>query len=193
MPLPDSLWSLSLAAFRDALAADRPTPSCGGAAAVSASLGLSLVLMALRISQRHQAQPAQAPLIARGQALLDRLARHADADASAFQGYVAARRDEAAEPEQALRDATAVPLAAAHACRDALDLAWEARAVTRPSLLCDIEAGALLVRAALSALLLNVEVDGEQLGAEQRAALAGDRQRLEQEADRLLARLRAPR
>ena len=81
-----SLWHLGLADFRDRTASDQPTPGGGSVAMVSASLGLGLVLMALRVSARRAEDSAALdPLILKADRLLNEISRHADADIDVFE------------------------------------------------------------------------------------------------------------
>lgn len=181
--MSDELWRESLAAFRAALAADAPTPGCGAAAAVTADLGLALVVKALRISRRHADSVALAEQLAQAESLLGRLGRFADEDMQAFSDYLQAaqRSDEARE--LAARQACAVPLASAHGCLQGLEIAVVARPLVRGALSSD-------VHAALSAALLNVDADLAQLSTAQAHRLRAARTRLQQDADRCLAALR---
>lgn len=188
--MSDELWRESLAAFRAALAADAPTPGCGAAAAVTADLGLALVVKALRISRRHADSVALAEQLAQAESLLGRLGRFADEDMQAFSDYLQAaqRGDEARD--LAARQACAVPLASAHGCLQGLEIAVVARPLVRGALSSDVRAGGLLLHAALSAALLNVDADLAQLSAAQAHRLRAARTRLQQDADRCLAALR---
>lgn len=189
--MSDELWRESLAAFRAALAADAPTPGCGAAAAVTADLGLALVVKALRISRRHADSVALAEQLAQAESLLGRLGRFADEDMQAFSDYLqAAQRSDEARDELAARQACAVPLASAHGCLQGLEIAVVARPLVRGALSSDVRAGGLLLHAALSAALLNVDADLAQLSAAQAHRLRAARTRLQQDADRCLAALR---
>ncbi len=195
MPRSETLWSQSLTRFRDAVAAPSPTPSCGAAAVVSANLGLALVLMALRTSQAKQPQAGGAALIAQGESLLHRLADYADADVLAFADYIEAlKHDQSQAPnrQRAARRTSAVSLRAARCCARALALARQARPHTAGALTSDIEAGALLLHAGLSALLINLEVDlGELVDDSERQRLHAARRLVQHEADQSLAQIRA--
>ena len=167
----DSVWTWGLAAFRDRTASDSATPGGGSAAMVSASIGLGLVLMALRVSARKGGDAADAlgPLIIAGDRLLVELSDHADADIAAFEGYMAALGlPKATEEEKALRRtamrdavivATEVPLNAAQSALEALDVARRAAPAVSGHIVSDVGAGALLLHAALQATLLNVDIN----------------------------------
>ncbi|WP_313517137.1 cyclodeaminase/cyclohydrolase family protein [Pseudomonas sp.] len=195
MPRSETLWSQSLIQFRDAVAEPSPTPSCGAAAVVSANLGLALVLMALRTSQTKHPQAERGVLIRQVESLLHRLADYADADVLAFADYMEAlRHDESQAPnrQRAARKTSAVSLDGARCCAQALALAIDARRYTASALVSDIEAGALLVHAGLSALLINLDVDLRELvDKEERQRLHMARQQVQEEADQRLAQVRA--
>src|SRR5438067_13563137 len=94
--MSDTLWSQSLAAFRDAVASDAPTPGGGSVAMVSASLGLGLVVMALEITH-HKQEPGPAAdtmtqLLATARERLAALGQHADEDVVVFNAYMSALR-----------------------------------------------------------------------------------------------------
>ncbi|TLX59863.1 hypothetical protein DN824_06710 [Stutzerimonas nosocomialis] len=192
---PTSVWTHSLERFRQDTAANRPMPGCGAVAAVSASLGLALVLKALRISQGHQEDPRRQRLIEPVETLLQRLGSFADDDMQAFSRYLQAARQPDDGPGDALqaaaRQACAVPLATAHACLEALDLSVSALPLASDVVRADIAAGAVLIHSALSAALLNVDADLPCLdGHDNREQARTLRQRLQTDADATLQRLR---
>jgi formiminotetrahydrofolate cyclodeaminase len=186
-----SVWTQRLADFRAATAANQPTPGCGAAAAVTADIGLALVLKGLRISEAHGSDPTRRGLLQAAEALLGRPGAFADDDVRAFGDYLNAARD--GEPEQkqaASRQACAVPLALAHCCLEALELAVDAWPCTDPNVQSDAQAGAVLIHAGLSAALINVDADLASLeDAVSRDQVAQARTRLQAEGDDLLQRL----
>src|SRR5437764_5205998 len=106
--MSDTLWSQSLAACRDVVASDAPTPGGGSVAMVSASLGLGLVIMALEITHRKQEPGPAADELARhlttAREQLAALSRHADEDVAVFNAYMSAlRMPKATEDEKAAR------------------------------------------------------------------------------------------
>ncbi len=190
-PERNSVWTQPLATFRDATAAARPTPGCGAAAAVSAEIGVALVLKGLRISDAHGSEPERLERLRAAEALLGRTGAFADHDMQAFDDYLSAARDN--EPEQkqaAARQACAVPLALAHCCLEALELAVIAWPLCAERLRSDVQAGAFLIHAGLSAALINVDTDlaglDDQTAREQAGAA---RARLQAEGDALLRQL----
>ncbi|ANF25432.1 cyclodeaminase/cyclohydrolase family protein [Stutzerimonas stutzeri] len=186
-----SIWTQRLADFRTATAANQPTPGCGAAAAVTADIGLALVLKGLRISEAHGSDPTRRALLQAAETLLGRPGAFADDDVRAFGDYLNAARD--GEPEQkqaASRQACAVPLALAHCCLEALELAVDAWPCTNSNVQSDAQAGTVLIHAGLSAALINVDADMASLeDAASRDQVAQTRTRLQAEGDGLLQRL----
>jgi formiminotetrahydrofolate cyclodeaminase len=183
-----SLWGWSLEAFRERLAGDAPTPGGGSAAIVTAASGLALVLMALRVTaKRADAAPEIAGLVARGATLMPLLAAHADADIAVFDRYMAALRLRRATEEEkerrraALAEASAaatdLPLEAAAAMVEALDLAAASAPLAALAIVSDVAAGAATLSGALAAVLYAVDVNLRTLTDE--AARAAYRSRRE--------------
>ncbi|BAP81517.1 hypothetical protein MT1_4344 [Pseudomonas sp. MT-1] len=186
-----SIWTQRLADFRTATAANQPTPGCGAAAAVTADIGLALVLKGLRISEAHGSDPTRRALLQAAEALLGRPGAFADDDVRAFVDYLNAARDGESEQKQAAsRQACAVPLALAHCCLEALELAVDAWPCTNSNVQSDAQAGTVLIHAGLSAALINVDADVASLeDAVSRDQVAQSRTRLQAEGDDLLQRL----
>ena len=185
----ETLWNPGLAAFRDATASAEPTPGGGSVAAVSATLGLGLVIMALEISAKRKdaVQPEEARrLIAEAHEVMERLGADADEDIRAFRAYMKALKLPKATDEEkdsrkgalqtASRRATEAPLVAARHMVEALRLAGRALPLTHLHVVSDIGAGTGLLEGALKAVLFNVDVNLPSLAdAEMKARLAGER------------------
>lgn len=186
-----SVWMQRLAEFRAATAARQPTPGCGAAAAVTADIGVALVLKGLRISEAHGSDPVRHELLQAAEALLGRPGAFADDDMQAFDDYLsAARHGEVENKQAAARQACAVPLALAHCCLEALELAVDAWPRTDPIVQSDVQAGAVLIHAGLSAALINVDADMASLDdAAAQDQVGRTRRRLQSEGDALLRRL----
>ncbi|UPQ83215.1 cyclodeaminase/cyclohydrolase family protein [Pseudomonas knackmussii] len=186
-----SVWTQRLAEFRAATAARQPTPGCGAAAAVTADIGVALVLKGLRISEAHGSDPVRHELLQAAEALLGRPGAFADDDMQAFDDYLsAARHSEVEDKQAAALQACAVPLALAHCCLEALELAVDAWPRTDPIVQSDVQAGAVLIHAGLSAALINVDADMTSLEDPSAQDQAGrTRRRLQSEGDALLRRL----
>ncbi|GGJ82475.1 cyclodeaminase/cyclohydrolase family protein [Pseudomonas matsuisoli] len=181
--MTDSLWHLSLAEFRDRVASDAPTPSCGAAAGVSASLGLSLILKAIRIGS-DPADVGTRGLINEAATLHQQLSTHADTDARVFQRFLKAEAPEM--KGQAARDSVAIPLATAHSCREAMRLGERAAPYVKETMRSDVVAGVLLLGAALEAVLLNVRANLAQVDDDtERRTLAERCRTLQADADQI--------
>ena len=201
MTTPRSLWTLPLLDFREAIV-QHASPGCGAAAAASADLGLALVMKGLRISDAKHPDNKRKHLLDKAKQLLETLADHADSDMQAFEGYLQALQmpkdseNQRERRRQALDTATCevnrIPLVTAEACLDGLALALEARPLSEAYLQSDVIAGGLLLHSGLSAVLLNVDANLDELDDDRvREGVARERQTLQHQADDYLRRLRA--
>jgi len=182
----ETLWSANLAEFREATASADPTPGGGSVAAVSATLGLGLVIMALEISMKRKdaLRPDDAKsLIEAARPLMGSLSGDADNDIRAFRAYMAALKlprqsdDEKERRKEALqaasRRATEAPLLAARHIIEALHLAKAAAPLAHSHVVSDVGAGAALLEGALKAVLFNVDVNLPSLTDVEMKALSG--------------------
>ena len=183
--MSDSLWQWPLSRFVDATASADPTPGGGSVGAVTASLGLGLVLMGLEITAKGG---TRSPLIDEGRALLDRIRAHADRDVSVFgevmgaYGLPRVTDDEKSARkhsiQRALIVATLAPLASARDVVAALELAQRAASETKKQVLSDTAAGVEILLGSLGAILQNVDINVAALN-DRDAAHAYARQREE--------------
>lgn len=168
--MTDSIWNWGLADFRDRTASGDPTPGGGSAAMVGATIGLGLVLMALRVSARKAEDTSSlSPLIESGDRLIGELSQHADADIAVFETYMAALKlprdtdEQKAARRSAMADAalaaTEVPLNAAQTVLESLDVARQAAAFADHGILSDVGAGAAMLNGAATAVLYNVDIN----------------------------------
>ena len=196
MTEPTSVWSMSLTAFRDAVA-EHSTPGCGAAAAVTANLGLALVVKGLTITRSPAGDEKHRALTDKANVLVQELSDVADRDARAFENYLDATelpRDSEAEDvhrrralDDAARQINAIPLISARLCLSALRLAEESLLHTSQGLLGDTIAGGLLIHAGLSSALLNVDANLASLPDQaERKVDARQRLALQEDADRLI-------
>lgn len=172
------LADLSLEEFTSRLASTAPVPGGGSASAVTASLAAALVSMVAGLSlDRPKYEPYRATLErAReaGEAYRRRFLELADADASAYSGFLAARRlptgteDERGRREEAVQEtsraAAEVPLQIVRECRD---LAIEVEALAGRSNVnaaSDLNVAGLLVEAAARGAGANVLINLPSLG-----------------------------
>ena len=145
--------SSRLDAFLDELAAERPAPGGGSAAAIAVAMGASLVAMAARLSRGTWSEAGGA--VAQAAALRARLAPLAHADAEVYEEALRALEAPAElKPEmrdrvlgEALWRAADVPLAIAEAGADVAALAAAVAERGDPSVRGDAAAGALLAEA----------------------------------------------
>ncbi|MES1939714.1 hypothetical protein T5B8_05711 [Salinisphaera sp. T5B8] len=189
-----TITQITLDAFRDDIQS-RAMPGCGAVAANAAANGLALVLKGLRLTQSNDDDGTAQRLIAQAQRLLEQLGDYADEDIAAFKAYLAAKKrndksDSEAELEEAVERINQVPLDTARCCLEALEYTEQAIGDIKAALQSDARAGAQLIHAGLSMVLINVDtnIDGLEDEAERRQ-LADQRASLQAEADRLLERL----
>lgn len=200
-----SIWDWKLGDLRDRTASADPTPGGGSVCAVSGTLGLGLVIMALEITLKRPASPLEGELlqvlVARAAPLLANLARAADDDVRAFDAYMAALALPKATDEQkaerraallaASLGATTVPIDAARNTVRALELAVEAARTVSTRILSDVAAGAELLGAATLGVLLNVDANLPGLGnAPEAEAFRQERAALAQQSAAFTAQVR---
>ncbi|HEX4960935.1 MAG TPA: cyclodeaminase/cyclohydrolase family protein [Thermoanaerobaculia bacterium] len=192
-----SLWSWTLAEFRDRSAAGTPTPGGGSVSAVTATLGAGLVVMGLEVTRKGATAEMAAvlePLLRSGRELLERLSAHADGDVTAFAGYLRAcalpRTSEAEKAirrermQRALAAATEGPLATGRDVVAALGLARQVMEICKIQVRGDIAAGADILEGSLAAVLRSVDANLPGL------ADTALRERLQQERTELAAAVR---
>jgi len=193
---PTSIWALNATQVRDLTASLSPTPGGGSISVFTATLGLALVHKGASISLKRSGEDvprreALVELCEKISASLALMSRFADDDSEAFQDYLVARSlPRTTEGEKALRHvameaailrAIRIPIASAREICVALAEAERAVEVSDRHLLTDIFGGALLMKAAIEAVLLNVVANVPLLSDEEtRAALQQERIELEQ-------------
>ena len=177
--------------FLDELAAARPAPGGGSAAALAVALAAALCAMTAELSVR---QLTQAPgLAARARDLLSRAAPLAQADADAYGAVLAARRlaggQRAEQVSAALARACEVPLEVAELGEMVASLATDVADRGNPAVRGDALAAALLAAAAAqtAAALVQINLAGmpDDPGAARAAQLAAHAVRLAAQAARL--------
>jgi formiminotetrahydrofolate cyclodeaminase len=198
---PASIWTLSAAQVRDLTASLSPTPGGGSVSIFTATLGLALVHKGASISLKRVGED-----ITRREALillceeishaLASTSRLADDDSQAFQEYLDARslprttEEEKtfrnATMETAILNATRIPIASAREICAGLERAERAVKLSDLHLLTDIFGGALLMKAAVEAVLLNVVANVSLLSDEgTRAELQAERIEMERSSTAL--------
>jgi formiminotetrahydrofolate cyclodeaminase len=192
---PTSIWALNATQVRDLTASLSPTPGGGSISVFAATLGLALVHKGASISLKRSGEdvPRREALIELCEKInsaLVSMSGFADDDAQAFQNYLVARSlPRTTEGEKALRNAameaailhaTRIPIASATEVCVALAQAEQAVNISDRHLLTDIFGGAILMKAAVDAVLLNVVANVPLLSDEgMRGALERERVELE--------------
>lgn len=184
----ESLWTWNLSELRQRTASAAPTPGGGSIAAVTATMGASLLLMAIDVTldAGRSGQDATDDLRSRRdhlQVLSDRLAGSVDADIDAFQTLMCAYRLPRTTEEQkserrrvvkeASRQATAVPLVLAETCAEAAADAPALQQLVLSSITSDVLAGRDLLIGAARAALHTVAINLPQLEAAEADAYRG--------------------
>ncbi len=167
------LVSMTVERFVDEVSSNSPAPGGGSAAALAGSLGAALAAMVANLTVGkagyETAWDSLSSLAERAQALKAALLRAVDDDTQAFDHVLSAMRlPKLGEEQQRAREAalaaayekaTAVPLATARLCLQALELAEAAAVSGNRNSASDAGVGALLARAGLEAALLNVRIN----------------------------------
>lgn len=182
---PPTLWDRPAADLLAETASSQPTPGGGSVAALSGAFGAALVHMAAVIS-RNKARKSGAEVPAELEtALADveqtqfRLRALADEDVAVFRRFVDATKLPKGTPgekharAEALAHAGEVarqtPLDIARCCVAALDRARSLLPVTHAEVVSDVGAGAALLRGALDAALLTLDINLRRLPDGERA------------------------
>jgi glutamate formiminotransferase/formiminotetrahydrofolate cyclodeaminase len=159
--------------FLDALASDAPAPGGGSAAAFAGSMGAALAAMVAKLTVGREKyaehDEAMRRVVAEAEELRKTLHRQVKADATAYDGVMAAlkmpkksdaeKKARAEALEAAGKHAAEVPLENARLALRALRLAAEAAAKGNRNAVSDACVAALLSRAALRGACFNVRIN----------------------------------
>jgi len=165
---PLSASSRSIGDFLAAVASDEPTPGGGAVSAIAAALAAGLAAMAGRYALRKDPGSALlAGLVTRADALRARAVALADADAGAYERYVAATRlPRDPDPQQrraairaALDAAASVPAELGSLAAEVAQIGEELAARGNPHLRSDASTASLLAAAAAGGAAIFVEVN----------------------------------
>ncbi len=169
---PKTLVSMQVHTFADEVSRDTPAPGGGSIAALAGSLGAALASMVANLAQGGPDAEKDAKLIAlaeTAQLLKDRLMVAVDADTSAFNAFMEARRLPDATPEQkaarqaamqaGLKVAIEVPFDSAKTSLAALELADEAARLGKVASITDAAVGAQMAYAGVRGGVWNVVVN----------------------------------
>ena len=171
--VPAPLASMTVERFVDEVSSNSPAPGGGSVAALAGSLGAALAAMVANLTVGKKGYEAawdsSSKLAERSQALKAALLRAVDDDTKAFDDVLAAMRLPKATDEEkqaraaaiaaAYEKATAVPLATARLCLQAIELAQEAAIIGNKNSISDAGVGALLAKAGLESAILNVRIN----------------------------------
>jgi len=167
----------SVRRFLDELASSAPTPGGGSAAAVMGAMGAALVAMVCHLTigkkDYEGVEAAMREALAQAEALRQRLTAMVDADVQAFDALMAAYKlarstdqDKAARGQaiqDALKQATDVPLDCAAACAQVIDLARRVAPHGNRAVISDAGVAALAAHAALRSAALNVFINAPSI------------------------------
>jgi formiminotetrahydrofolate cyclodeaminase len=167
----------SLRQFLDELASSAPTPGGGSAAALMGAMGAALVAMvcSLTIGRKdyESVEDEMRRALAEAEALKQRLTAMIEADVQAFDALMAAYKLPRTTEEEkvsrgraiqeALRQATDVPLACAEACADVIDLARRVAPIGNRGVISDAGVASLAAYAALRSAALNVYINAPSI------------------------------
>ena len=169
---PKSLVAMPVHAFTDEVSRDTPAPGGGSIAALAGSLGAALASMVANLAQGGPDAEKDAKLIAladKAQLLKDRLMVAVDADTTAFNAFMDARRLPDATPAQqparheamqaGLKVAIEVPLDTAKTSFAALELAGEAARLGKVASITDAAVGAQMAYAGVRGGIWNVVIN----------------------------------
>lgn len=167
--MTDRLVDLSLRAFSDDLASDRPVPGGGSAAAYAGTLGAALAAMVARISAKKSEVASIDTLVSEVDNLRADFLRLVDDDSAVFATVSEAMRmPKATDAEKsarrdrlqaALLAASRVPLEVAKTGRRLLDACERGLETATPATISDLGVGALMAEAAIRGAALNVMVN----------------------------------
>ena len=159
--------------FVEQLAAPTATPGGGSAAAASAAMAAGLATMVASMSRGKKAymqyERELSEAIARLSELREALKAAIDADAESYNAVMKAyqqAKDSAGKDgmiEDALKQATNVPLGVAERAREVAAIVETLKPITNPNMKSDLTTALALSRAAMEGALANVEINLESL------------------------------
>jgi formiminotetrahydrofolate cyclodeaminase len=159
--------------FLDELASSASTPGGGGAAALCGATGAALVSMVCNLTigkpKFAEVEAQMKEILAKSEALRARLTAMMDEDVAAFNAVMAAyglpretdeeRAARSAAIQTGSKKATLVPLAAARACAEVIDLCQPAAELGNPNVVSDAGVAVLAAQAGLRSAALNVLIN----------------------------------
>jgi formiminotetrahydrofolate cyclodeaminase len=171
--MDERLTELSVRELVERLATSDPAPGGGSAAAIAGAMGAALLHMVVELTAgRPGAEADEAELAEIRTAAIawqSELLNLAELDANAYEAVVRARRlpreserdrqSRAVQVGAAIREATRIPLAAAGAASELLDLALRLAPIGNRNAISDVGVAGLLAVAALRGAALNVQIN----------------------------------
>jgi formiminotetrahydrofolate cyclodeaminase len=161
--MEESLWSSTLAEFRENASGANPVPAGVSICAVCASLALALLTKVLEISRKRKnftGEPEQTSRLIEGAQRESILLTHlADDDARAFKLYMECARNKR-PTDEAMREAIRVPMEAARSAGRGVSLCREGAALCSRGLTAsDLAIATSLLSGAGQAMLISVEAN----------------------------------
>jgi formiminotetrahydrofolate cyclodeaminase len=184
-----SLWSETLAGFREKASGTDPVPASVAISAVTASLAIALLAKVLAIAGKRKTFTGDRQRVG---TLLDaareestRLTHLADEDIAAFNRYMDYKR-RGRKITAAVHKAIEVPMDAARAAVRGLGLCAEAAGMIQGLTAADIGAAGALLFGAVQAMLLSVDFNIREMSKDERFsdAITAERRELGVEARR---------
>lgn len=147
--------------------------------------------MALRKSAAGNLEDDRKKIIYEVEQLMLLMKAQADNDIRAFSAFInEPLLNSQGHSQQRILEITLGALAAARCCLQGIELAENGLRCVKPFLQCDVVAAILTMHASLSALLLNVDSDVDQLAlSDRKSDLILSRSDLQRKADEALARV----
>ncbi len=187
----ERLIDIGVGELLDRLASSDPVPGGGSASALAGAMGAALVRMVVELSLRRASDADRPPLDEiRGAAVAAQsiLLALAEQDATAYDGFIRARRQPRDTEEQraerdarvlaATQEAISVPLATARCATDVLSLAERLAPIGSANAISDVGVAGMLATTAVRGAALNVRInrpflpDGSPLASEAGDSLA---------------------
>ena len=179
--MDERLTELTVRSLVERLATSDPAPGGGSAAAMAGAMGAALLHMVVELTvgrpDTEGDERALFDIRTAAVAWQSELLNLAELDANAYEAVVRARRlPRQSERERnarnvqfgaAIREATRIPLAAARAASEVLDLALRLAPIGNRNAISDVGVAGLLAVAALRGAALNVEINLPYVSADE--------------------------
>jgi formiminotetrahydrofolate cyclodeaminase len=185
--MESSVWTGTLAGFREKAASADPVPAGVAISAVTASIAIGLLAKVLSIARKKKALSGDVQRLdmlldaARSESTL--LTHLADDDIRAFNQYMDAVRN-GLDVNTAIHKAIEVPMNAARSAVRGLELCAEAAGFVRGMTEADLGAAVALLSGAVRAILLSVDSNVRELRSDEQFSdtITGERRQLESNA-----------